>query len=331
MKVLIIGGTGLISQAVTRLAVARGHSVTLLNRGKREAEFAGQVEELHADKHDPDAFRDALGRREFDVAADFIPFTPADIGEDVAVLAGRVGHFLAISSASAYEKPPSHYLVTEETPLANPFWEYSRNKIAMEQAVWQAVENGFPGTVVRPSLTYSESFVPGVFSSGYGLFHRILQGKPIVSHGDGQSLWQMTFNDDFARGFVGLFGKREAVGQAYHITTDEVLTWDRIYQTMAEAVGREVRLVHVPTDFIETVDPHAGASLRGDKMYSTVLDNTKIKRAVPSFRAEVSLREGMERCLAWFQAHPERKVPDPALDAAIDRILNAHAGRRVDR
>jgi len=328
VNVLVVGGTGTISQAVTQLALDLGHRVTLLNRGRRPVPFRGEVEELHADRHDREAFRQALAGRAFDVAADFLTFRPEDIEGDVEALSGRVGHFLAISSASAYLKPPAHYLITEDTPLGNPFWQYARDKISMEEAAWRACEeSGFPATVVRPSLTYSESHLPGVFSSGFGLLHRILQGKPIVSHGDGQSLWQITFNEDLARGFVGLFGNRQAVGQAYHITTDEVLTWDAIYRTMGQVLGREVKLVHVPTDLIEQVDAGTGESLRGDKMYSLVFDNTKIKQAVPGFAAQVTWREGLKRCLTWFDRHPKLKVADRSVDEKMDRILQACGAR----
>lgn len=322
MNILLIGGTGIISQAVTELAVARGHSVWLLNRGKRDHGLAGKVREIVADKNDRAAMQKALGDQRFDAVANFIAYTAEELEKDVDFFHGRTGHYLVISSASVYQKPPNHYLVTESTPAHNPYWQYSRNKIALEDAAIRAYrEKGFPATIVRPSYTYSKAFVPGLFGLGFQHFERIKQGKPLIVHGDGQSLWQMTFNEDFAKGFVGLLGNPRALGETYHITSDEVMTWDQIFQTMGRAVGHEVKLVHIPVEFIGRAEPSAYDGLKGDKMYSIVLDNAKIKSVVPDYRATVSFYEGMRRCLAWYEKHPEAAAAGLESSVKSDRLI----------
>lgn len=323
MNILLIGGTGIISQAVTELAVSRGHAVWLLNRGKRNHGLSGKVREIVADKNDRAAMKKVLGDLRFDAVANFIAYTAEELEKDVELFHGRTGHYLVISSASVYQKPPNHYLVTESTPAHNPYWQYSRNKIALEDAAIRAYrEKGFPATIVRPSYTYSKSFVPGLFGLGFQHFERIKQGKPLVVHGDGQSLWQMTFNEDFAKGFVGLLGNPRALGETYHITSDEVMTWDQIFQTMGRAVGHEVKLVHIPVEFIGRVEPSAYDGLKGDKMYSIVLDNAKIKSVVPDYRATISFYEGMRRCLAWYAEHPDAAAAGVEASAKTDRLIS---------
>jgi nucleoside-diphosphate-sugar epimerase len=322
MNILLIGGTGIISSAVAELAIARGHTVYLLNRGQRANELSAKTRAIIADKNDRAAMQKALGDLQFDAVANFIAFTAEDVEKDVEMFLGRTKQYLVISSASAYQKPPNHYVLTESTPLHNPFWQYSRNKIAMEEAATRAYrEKNFPITIVRPSYTYSKFFVPGLFSLGFMNFERIRAGKPLIVHGDGQSLWQMTFNEDFAKGFVGLIGNPRALGEAFHITTDEVLTWDQIFQTMGRAVGREAKLVHVPVEFIGRCEPSVYDGLKGDKMYSAVLDNAKIKSVVPEFSATISFYEGMRRCLAWYADHPEAAKSGLEPDAKVERIL----------
>jgi len=321
-NILLIGGTGIISSAVAELAAARGHTVYLLNRGQRSNELAAKTRAIVADKNDREGMKKALGDLHFDAVANFIAFKPEDVEKDVELFLGRTNQYLVISSASAYQKPPNHYRLTESTPLHNPYWQYSRNKIAMEDAAMQAYRaHGFPVTIVRPSYTYSKFSVPGLFSLGFMNFERIRAGKPMIVHGDGQSLWQMTFNEDFAKGFVGLIGNPRALGEAFHITSDEVLTWDQIFQTMGRACGRETKIVHVPVEFLGRCEPAMYDGLKGDKMYSVVLDNAKIKSVVPEFSATTSFYEGMQRCLAWYADHPESAKTGAEADAKVERIL----------
>jgi nucleoside-diphosphate-sugar epimerase len=327
MKVLFIGGTGIISAAVSRMAVAQGFELTLLNRGSRMARLPGS-HELVADVHRPDDVRAALQGAEFDVVVDWIAYGPEDVERDLALFRGRVGQYVFISSASAYEKPPTSYLITESTPLGNPFWDYSRGKIACEERLMQAYrDERFPVTIVRPSMTYDANLPIAVGGWGtYTLADRLLRGRPIIVHGDGSSLWVVTHADDFARGLLGLLGDRRAVGQAFHITSDEVLTWNQIYETIADALGVEARIVHVPSDFIVRVAPEMSGSLLGDKTWSVVFDNSKVKAFVPGFHAEITFREGIRRTLEWFGADESRRTVDEAVNAEMDRMLESHAG-----
>ncbi len=237
-----------------------------------------------------------------------------------------------ISSASVYQKPPSDYLVTESTRLHNPFWEYARNKIACEERLMRACrDEGFPATIVRPSMTYDHNLPIALGGWGtYTLADRLLAGREIIVHGDGSSLWVVTHADDLARGLLGLLGSERAVGEAFHITSDEVLTWDQIYQTIAEALGVEPRIVHVPSDFIASAAPHLTGSLLGDKTWSVVFDNSKIKSAVPGFEAVVPLRDGIRRTLEWFAADERRRRVDESVNAEMDRILKAY-GKALPR
>jgi len=328
MKVLFIGGTGFISSAVSRVAVARGIELYHLNRGKRGLEIPG-VRTIVADIHQPGQAEAALGDQTFDVVVDWIAFTPADIERDLALFAGRVKQFIFISSASAYQKPPSHPIITESTPLYNPHWEYSRNKIACEDRLLRAWrEDGFPITLVRPSLTYDTNLPIAIGGwDSYTLVDRIKTGRPLIVHGDGSSLWVVTHSDDFARGFVGLLGHTQAIGHAFHITTDEVLTWNQIYETIADAVGVRAKLVHIPSDFIAGIAPELGAGLLGDKTWSVIFDNSKIKTFVPGFQAVIPFSEGIRRTLAWYEADPRRCWIDAAVNEEMDRILAAYAAR----
>ncbi len=326
MKALFIGGTGFISTAVSRMAIAQGVELHLLNRGSRIAHLPGS-HGLTADIRRPEDVRAAVGDSEFDVVVDWIAYTPDDIERDIALFRGRVGQYVFISSASAYQKPPADYLVTESTPLHNPYWEYSRGKIACEERLMRAFhDDGFPVTIVRPSMTYDSNLPIALGGWGtYTLADRLMVGRPIIVHGDGSALWVVTHADDFARGFLGLLGNERALGQAFHITSDEVLTWNQIYQTIAEALGVEANIVHVPTDFIVRVAPQMSGSLLGDKTWSVVFDNSKIKAFVPGFEALVPFRDGIRRTLAWFAADEERRLVDEAVHAEMDRILEAYA------
>ncbi|HKV41928.1 MAG TPA: SDR family oxidoreductase [Blastocatellia bacterium] len=327
MKVLFIGGTGFISTAVSRQAIAQGWDLFLLNRGQRAAELAGSYS-LTADIHEPRRMEEALRGFQFDVVVDWIAFTPDDVERDLALFRGRVKQFVFISSASAYQKPPAHYLITESTPLHNPYWDYSRNKIACEERLLRAYrEEGFPSTIVRPSLTYDPNFPIAIGGWGcYTLADRIKRGQPIIVHGDGSSLWVVTHAEDFGRGFLGLLGNHQAIGHAFHITSDEVLTWDQIYRTIGDALGVEPHMVHIPSDFIARVAPEKAGSLLGDKTWSAVFDNTKIKHFVPGFQTIIPFRQGIRRTLDWFDADEHRRRIDPAINSQMDRILSANAG-----
>ena len=325
MKVLFLGGTGFISTAVSRLALARGIELYHLNRGRRGADLPG-VQSIVADIHLPGQAQAALAGQQFDVVVDWIAYTPADIERDLALFAGRVKQFIFISSASAYQKPPSHPIITESAPLHNPFWDYSRNKIACELRLLQALrDDGFPITIVRPSLTYDTNFPIAIGGwDSYTLIDRLKTGRPLIVHGDGSSLWVVTHSDDFARGFVGLLGNAQAIGHAFHITSDEVLTWNQIYETIAEAAGAKAHLVHIASDFIAKVSPDLGHGLLGDKAWSVIFDNSKIKTFVPGFQAVIPFREGIRRTLAWFEADPRRCRIDEGVNTEMDRILAAY-------
>jgi nucleoside-diphosphate-sugar epimerase len=325
MKVLFIGGTGIISTAVSRQAIERGYELYLLNRGKQHANPPGS-HSLVADFHRPEDVRTLLQDQKFDVVVDWIAFTPEDIERDLALFRGRVGQYVFISSASAYQKPPANYLITESTPLHNPYWQYSRDKIACEERLLRAYrEEGFPVTIVRPSLTY-DPVIPIAVGGwrSYTLADRMMKGKPVIVHGDGSSLWVVTHAEDFGRGFLGLLGNPQALGHAFHITSDEVLTWDQIYGTIAEALGVEAQIVHIPSDFIASVAPNLSGTLLGDKTWSTVFDNSKIKRFVPGFQATIPFREGIRRTLAWFAAEESRMWVDEAVNIEMETILKAY-------
>jgi nucleoside-diphosphate-sugar epimerase len=323
MNVLLIGGTGAISQAVSELAVQRGHTVWLLNRNKSSIPPAPGTRAIIADKNDRAGMRQALAGPRFDVVANFIAYNAEDVQKDVELFAEKTSQYIVISSASAYQKPPNYHVVTESTPVHNPYWEYSRNKIALENAAMRAYRSqGFPVTIVRPSYTYAKTVVPGVlFGMSFHQFDRIRQGKPIIVHGDGQSLWQMTHNEDFAKGFVGLFGNSRALGETFHITSDEVMTWDQIFHTMGRALGHEVKLAHIPVEFISRAAPQACDGLKGDKMYSIVLDNTKIKTVVPDYRASITFFEGMRRCAAWYEKNPQAGVKGAEGGVKTDQLI----------
>lgn len=327
MKVLFIGGSGFISTAVSRQAIAKGLDLYLLNRGLRIAHLPGS-HSLTADIRELEDVRAVVQDLEFDVVVDWIAYTPDDIERDLALFGGRVKQYVFISSASAYQKPPAHYVITESTPLHNPYWEYARSKIACEERLMQAYrKEGFPVTIVRPSLTYDPNLPIAIGGWGcYTLADRLRKGRPIIVHGDGSSLWVVTHAEDFARGFLGLLGNERALGHAFHITSDEVRTWDQIYQTIAEALGVEAKIVHIPSDFVARVAPQLAGSLLGDKTWSVVFDNSKIKTFVPGFQATIALRDGIRRTLAWFAADERRRRVDETVNLEMDRILEAYVG-----
>ncbi len=329
MKVLFIGGTGLISSACSELAVAREHELFILNRStSTKYTFPKGATLLQGDIHGDEAHLSALlaGHR-FDAVADFIAFTASDVERDVRLFRGRTSQFVFISSASAYQKPVKNYLITEETPLENPFWEYSRNKIACEKRLMDAYQNeDFPVTIIRPSLTYGPTQIPLAVASWehpWTVIDRMKRGQKIIVPGDGTSLWVVTWNADFAKGLVGLLGNPSAIGEAFQITSDEALTWDQIYLEVYQALGVSPNVVHIPSDLIVAHDPEKSGTLVGDKSNSVVFDNSKIKRLVPDFICEVDWAEGVRRSLAWFGAHPEFQTIDHAANQMWDGILSA--------
>jgi nucleoside-diphosphate-sugar epimerase len=329
MKILFIGGTGIISMASTALAAKRGIDVTLLTRGQHEAKLPPGVKTLTADVNDPTLpQRLQQESQEFDAVVDWIAFTTADIERDLKLFHGRTRQFVFISSTSAYQKPQTHYLMTESTPLANPYWDYSRNKIACEERLMRAYrEEGFPITIVRPSLTYGETQIPLVLNSwqkSYTAVDRMIRGQKLIVPGDGSSLWVITHNTDFAKGLVGLLGQQQAIGHAFHITSDEVLTWDQIFRTVGDAIGVEPKLIHIPSDFVSACIPEKLGTLTGDKSMSVVFDNSKIKRFVPTYCATTTFAEGIRQTLAWFDADPSRKQIDHQVNATMDKLIAAY-------
>ena len=330
MKILFIGGTGLISSACSDLATARGHDLYLLNRSvssKYPAPKAATV--LQTDVYADEArLTSLLADRRFDAVVDFIAYSPADVERDIRLFHDRTDQFVFISSASAYQKPPRNYLITEETPLENPFWEYSRNKIACENKLMQAYrEEGFPATIIRPSHTYGPTEIPfGVTSwrHPWTVVDRMKRGRKVIVPGDGTSLWVLTWNEDFAKGLVGLLGNPEAVGEDFQITSDQVLTWDQIHLEAYQAIGLKPNLVHIPSNLIASYWPEAVGSLIGDKSNSVVFDNSKIRSFVPDFNCEVDWSAGLRRCIAWFDAHPEFQTVDHELNSTWDAIIEAY-------
>ncbi|MEO8094010.1 MAG: SDR family oxidoreductase [Pseudolysinimonas sp.] len=324
LRVLFIGGNGTISASCARLAVERGMQVTLLNRGTSTTRPAiDGAESIVGDARDPASIRDAMGTRDFDVVANFRAFTPDQVEADVELFAGRTGQYLFISSASAYQKPVAHLPITESTPVHNPFWKYSRDKIACEDVLIRAYrESLFPMTIVRPSHTYDPTLIP--LEGGWTALARIRDGRPLIVHGDGTSLWTLTHARDFARAFVGLFGNPHALGGPVHITSDESLTWNAIAGLFGRALGVEPNTVHVTSDAIARELPEVAAGLLGDKAHSVLFDNSKIKSLVPGWVATTPFAEGAREITDWYLADPARQVADAELDAAFDRLAAAH-------
>jgi nucleoside-diphosphate-sugar epimerase len=326
LSILFIGGTGIISSACAARAVEAGHDLTVLNRGRTPLRPLPEgARPLRADIRDPEAVRSALAGREYDVVVDFVAYTPEHVRTDVDLFAGRVGQYVFISSASAYQKPPARLPIVESTPLRNPYWAYSRDKIACEDVLVAAYrDSGFPVTIVRPSHTYDRTSVP--LTGGWTAVDRMRRGLPVVVHGDGTSLWTLTHHTDFAKAFVGLLGRPQAIGDSFHITSDEVLTWNQIYAAMAAAAGVEPRLVHVASETIAAAEPRLAGPLLGDKAHSVIFDNTKVKALVPDYVATVPFSQGAQEIVEWYDAHPEHQVVDERTDALFDKLAAAAAG-----
>jgi len=325
MRVLFIGGTGIISSGCAkRLAGDPSVKLTFLRRGKSDRAVPAGVELVTGDVRDRSSMSAALGSRTFDVVVDWVAFTTAHVETDIEFFGGRTGQYVFISSASAYQTPPLRLPVTESTPLKNPFWQYSRDKIACEDLLVRAYrERHFPATIVRPSHTYDCRSLP--VHGGYTVIDRMRRGKPVVVHGDGSSLWVLTHHDDFAKGFNGLLGSPHVLGEAFHITSDELLSWNQIHELLGQAAGVEPKLVHVPSSTIASYDRDWGDSLLGDKTHSMIFDNAKIKRVVPAFAATIPYRDGARETLAWYDADPARRAVDGATDALMDKIVAAQA------
>lgn len=323
LKVLFIGGTGIISSACSVLAVEKGLDLYLLNRGNSRRPVPTGATVLHGDIRDPASARAALEGRTFDAVVNWIAFTPDQVEADLDLFRGKTGQYIFISSASAYQTPPISLPVTESTVLFNPFWAYSRAKIACEERLVRAYrEEGFPATIVRPSHTYDQTLLP--MQGGWTVIDRMRLGKPVIVHGDGTSLWTLTHHRDFAKGLVGLLGQNRAVGEAFHITSDEVLTWDQIHRIFADAAGApSPELVHVPSDVIAAYDTKWGDGLLGDKAHSMVFDNTKIKRFVPDFAATIPLSWGAKEVVAWYDGDPSRQVVNEEFNQLTDTIIAA--------
>ncbi|WP_339794438.1 SDR family oxidoreductase [uncultured Imperialibacter sp.] len=328
MKVLFIGGTGNISTATSKLAVSRGIDLYLLNRGKSTLKVPG-ANSIVGDINGPEKLEAALAGHQWDVVVNWIAFTKEEIERDIKLFAGKTKQYIFISSASAYQKPATHYLITESTPLFNPFWQYSRDKIACEDALMSAYRNdGFPMTIVRPSHTY-DTVIPVALGgwTEYNIVDRLRKGKKIVVHGDGTSLWTLTHSDDFAVGFVGLLGHPKAIGHAFHITSDDVLSWNQVYEGLADAVGVAPNIVHIPSDFICQHWPDQTGNLLGDKAHSAVFDNTKIKTYVPEFKAVIPFHQGIRRTLAWLEADASRQVVNPETEKQLDELIEAYMAK----
>lgn len=328
MRILMIGGTGTISSAITRQLAESEHELWLLNRGNRQNEVPENVKQLHVDINDEAEVLRLIGDTQFDAVCEFIGFVPEQVERDHRLFAGRTRQYVYISSASAYNKPARHHVITEGTTLANPHWEYSRNKIACEELLMKYYrEEGFPVTIVRPSHTYCEKSVPlGLHGTkgSWQVLKRMLEGKPVLIHGDGSSLWTMTFNTDFACGFIGLLGNSHAIGEAFQIMSDESLTWTQIYSVVAQCLGTTLKPYYVSSAFLAEIAPKeydVEGNLIGDKAVSVVFDCSKLKRVVPGFKATVRFEEGVRRCIQYILNHPECQQLDPEFDAWCDKVI----------
>lgn len=325
MKVLFIGGTGIISSACSELAVKNGIDLYHLNRGKSSStrKVAG-VKNIIADIWNISEAKKAIANQEFDAVVDFISFSPENIRDRINLFRGKTKQFVFISSASIYETPPSVLPITENTLCNNPIWEYSQNKIACENILIQEYNsNGFPATIIRPSHTYDKTLLP--MEGGYTVLNRIIEGKPVIVHGDGASIWTLTHHKDFAVGLVGLLGNKQAIGEAFHITSDEWLSWDNIYKLVGKAAGKDVKIIHVPSEIIAKYNKEIGDSLLGDKTHSMIFDNTKIKSFVPEFKCTIPFEHGAKEIVDWYKNNPEYQIVDESINKTFDSILENYS------
>lgn len=334
MKVLFIGGTGNISSAVSELALKSGVDLYLFNRNKQTEFIPSSAKIIQGDIRNEEEATEKLKNHSFDVVVDWIAFNTEHVKTDLRLFKGKTKQYIFISTASAYQKPVNNFIITEETPLDNPYWDYSQDKIACEELLFdEFINNGFPVTIVRPSHTYGDTFIPCVFNSKksrWSVIERMKRGKPIIVPGDGTSLWVLTHNTDFAKAFTGIMGLEKAIGQAYHITSQEALTWDRIIYLLGEAAGITPKIIHISTDFLTSCLPERKGELFGDKINSVYFDNSKIKNIVPDFKADKPLKEGLKSTIKWYLNHPEHLWIDEEWDQTCDRIISAHeAGIRA--
>jgi len=325
MKVLFIGGTGNISSACSELAISKGIELFHLNRG-----ISAGIRNIHgmktiiSDIRNFEETQKALQGYNFDVVVDFIAYLPEHIQNDIKLFTGKISQFIFISSASVYQTPPSKLPVTEETPLENPYWDYARNKIACEDRLKEAyLTNGFPYTIVRPSHTYDKTMIPVI--GGYTVLHRMREGLPVVLHGDGTSVWTLTHHTDFAVGLIGLLGKVEAIHEAFHITSDEWLTWNGIYNILATELNVIPQIIHIPSDLIVQYDQTIGAGLLGDKSHSMIFDNRKIKKLVPEFNPKIPFQQGAKEIVAWYLDNTSQKEPDKRINHFMDQIIQDYS------
>ncbi len=323
MKILFIGGTGVISSACSDLCIEKDHDLYLVTRGHSFRPPPKGAKLFKGDIRDSRAMHALLNEHEWDVVVDWIAFTPDRVKADIELFREKIKQYIFISSASAYQTPPERLPITESTPLSNPYWQYSRDKIACEKELFNTLNTiDFPVTIVRPSHTYDYTKIP--LKGGYLFFDRLKKGKKIIIHGDGTSIWTLTHHRDFAKGFVGLLGQPQAIGEAFHITSDEWLTWNQIATLLANAAGYEPDIIHLPSDFIARYDPEWGAGLLGDKAHSMIFDNTKIKQRVPDFEATISLEEGAKEIIEWYADHPEQQTSDTNLDSGMERMISKY-------
>jgi nucleoside-diphosphate-sugar epimerase len=330
MKILLIGGTGTISSAITRQLATSGHDLWLLNRGNRKDDVPAGVRQVICDINNEAEVLRQIGETMFDAVCEFIGFLPSQVERDIRLFKGRTRQYVYISSASAYNKPARSHIITEGTSLANPYWQYSRDKIACEELLMKEYcENGFPVTIVRPSHTYCERAVPVSVHGPKGswqVLKRMMEGKAVLVQGDGSSLWTLTWNEDFAKGFIGLLGNPKAIGEPFQIMSDESLTWNQIYQCVADALKVEFKPYYVASQFLAAVAPKEydfTGNLLGDKSTTVVFDCSKLKHAVPGYQATTRFDEGVRRCVAYILAHPELQIEDPEFDAWCDRVIEA--------
>lgn len=323
MKVLFIGGTGVISSACADMASKNGLDLYLLNRGLTARPLPSGVKQIKADVRNPGEVRQALAGQQFDVVVNWIAFEPEHVSMDIEIFQGQIGQYIFISSASVYATPKS-YPVTEGHPIFNPYWVYSQKKIACEEVLNKALADGFPVTIVRPSHTYDRTMLP--ITGRYTVVDRMKKGLPVIIHGDGTSLWTLTHHSDFARGFVPLLGLEKAIGEVFHITSDEWLSWNQIFEMIAVAFGTKVNPIHIPSDFINQIDPEWGAGLLGDKSVSMIFDNTKIKSVVPDYAAEISFEQGVKEIAHWFNEDSGRQTIDSKMNQTMDQIIKEFHG-----
>jgi len=323
MNILFIGGTGIISTACARVAIDNGLHLTVLNRGQTKRVIPSAARVLRGDIRDTKSMVRLFRDEYFDVVVNWVAYRPDHVEADLKLFRGKVGQYIFISSASAYQTPPASLPVTESTPLSNAFWQYSRDKIACENRLMDAYrQEKYPLTIVRPSHTYDCMTLPMRFR--YTVVNRMRQGKKVIVHGDGTSLWTLTHHRDFAKGFVGLLGNPSAIGEAVHVTSDEILTWNQIFQLLAKAAGVEARLVHFPSEVLALWFPEWAGSLLGDKMHSMIFDNTKVKSLVPGFEATIPFEDGAREIIDWFDADPSRQAVDDEADHRMDRMVDAY-------